>query len=307
MFLMDGFHMPSPGAPEMAEFRADLPGGNDTILNWQMFHKPRDARYMGLFVMGAGGGGEAGAGGPDGSARFGGGAGSFGGYALLHGPAALFPDLLYLRVGGGGPGGVGSNAVGLGANGTDGGLSLVSLAPSNDTGNTTGGTIMNIGGGRSGKSGGGSGLSANSFGSFLLLPAPTATLGQTAGAGGTGAGTNAGLPAWPLGQGAPGGGTIATAGTFNPGGSCLGAPAADPSKIADVIGGQTDGADGGHGHGDWRHMKWRGGAGGASSALGKGGNGGDGAMSCGGGGGGAGVTGGNGGRGGDGLIRIFWW
>lgn len=300
MFIMDGFHLPDPGACEFVDFFADLPGGNDTILNFQQFIRPRHAKYLGLLAIGAAGGGAAGAVAADGTARYGGSGGGMGSFSTLYGPALAFPESMFIRVGGGGPGGIGNNGAGVA-----GGVTYVQATP------VFSGISRIVQ--AAGAPGGGIGVAVGSAPTQSLGTRPfvvgSGLGGSTGTAGAQAAGASAGQIANSLSNGAAGGGLSAVTGSWTTGGNQAGQGANASLWFEDILfGGQTEGAAGSHGWADWRGFRFKGGCGGASSGVGMGGVGGDGAIGCGGGGGGAGaVSGGYGGRGGDGLVRIFWW
>lgn len=260
---------------------------------WQTWIKPRNAKTVNFFVVGAGAGGGGGRQLASGN-KSGGSGGANGGFVKLTVPASILSDILYILPGTGGNGGIG------GASPTAGGVatkSFVCLSP--DTG-----SISNIvcTSGNAAAQGGPAGSTVAVAGGAAETVATIANmvfanLGNflaTAGInGGSGALTNGGGAAvntFTINSG--GGGGTGTGGGIT-GGGPFPTIAATPINTSGTGGlifyKPIFGITGG-----------RGGGGGTT-----GGNGGDGAPGCGGGGGGAGTTSaGNGGKGGDGFVII---
>jgi len=250
---------------------------------WQTWRKPRKCNYVWMMAIGGGGGG---------SSSFGGSVSTSGGSGAV--TRALFnssylPDILYIQVGLGGVGAIGSNSV---VAGNAGNRSWVSI------GSTTTSTSVVMGSGSAAATAGGTGESTfnSNVGSFVNLANFISTQGVTQ----------------------PGTGDITplTSQITSPGGSQNGVTTASGTSIlstsispliqggASVVSGT--GNKGADGYTSWKPFFSTGGAGGGGSQNGVGGAGGDGGIGSGGGYGGAGTTsGGNGGKGGDGLVIII--
>jgi hypothetical protein len=84
---------------------------------WQTWVKPRGAKTVNFFVVGAGSGGGGGFLAATG-AKGGGAGGGNGGYVKLTLPVSLLPDILYVLPGTGGTGGTGGNPSTAGSNAT---------------------------------------------------------------------------------------------------------------------------------------------------------------------------------------------
>jgi len=277
---------------------------------WQTWIKPRNAKMVSFFVIGAGAGG--GGAFQTGSSPLAGGAGGggSGGYVRLAVQASLLPDILYILPGTGGAGGIGG-PIGTQTSGSSATKSFVCLIP--DTGSIsnvvcTSGNVAATGGGvgRSTAATAAQGAAESiattanmvfaNLGNFTanaglngtiggITNATTATVSTflTAATGGGGCGTAA--------QGLSGG--LTGAGIFPTiAATAQGVKGRDGIILYKPAFGLTGGLGGG---------------GTTTATPAPGGNGGNGAPGCGGGGGGGGtiVAGtGNGGRGGDGLIMI---
>ncbi len=278
------------------------------LADWRVWNKPRGANMIYFFVLGAGGGGGGGFTSASGTARGGGGGGNSGTISKMIIPAFMVPDMLYIRTGVAGIGGLPSAAGGTG------GISYVCLAPvTNNQGNIylISGDITTLGGGRAGSAtAGGAGGTVSPVpvatdGPYITSGTWQGILSQVGGIGGDDSGavgtTIAALTGLFVSSGAGGAGVSATNTDFA-GGAITG------SGLVPTIAGGL--AGGGHGAGGITLMKpfvSTGGAGGGSFGLGTGGNGGHAGVGSGGGGGGGGVTGGSGGNGGPGLITIMSW
>lgn len=281
-------------------------GGATDFFSWE---KPRGARTVYIWVLGAGGGGGAGLTGAAASARGGGGGGGGGAICRTIIPAQFLPDILYVRVGKGGLGGASSGNAG----GT-GGISFVALvnditAASNFIVNSSsigGGAVGGVAGTSAGAQAGGAaaGQAANSAsGPFLVLGtfvSQTGVNGSAAGALGSPGAAQTQFVGTVISGGA-GGGSVNTNNTDVAGGAqtALG-------PFLGLAGGVAGGGNGNDGVTNLRPFYASGGSGGGTNgAAGTGGKGGNGGLGCGGGGGGGAVTGGAGGNGGDGLIVII--
>ena len=262
---------------------------------WQTWIKPRNAKTVNLFVVGAGSGGGGGFQAATGN-KSGGGGGANGGFVKLTIPASILPDILYILPGTGGSRGTGG-ATGIVTAGGAATKSFVTLSP--DTGSTsnivcTSGNVA-AQGGSAGSTVAGAGGAVETIatianmvfanlGTFLATAASSA--GGSSLVNGTGAAVNGFTVSAGGGGGAGTGGGLTGAGPF----PTIAVTPINTSGTGGLIFYKPIfGITGG-----------RGGGGGTT-----GGNGGDGAPGCGGGGGGGGITSaGNGGRGGDGFVII---
>jgi len=260
---------------------------------WQTWIKPRNAKMVSLFVIGAGAGGGGGFQAATGD-KSGGAGGGTAGHVKLHIQASLLPDILYILPGTGGTGGLGGSTPTPGGTATK---SFICLSP--DTGSIsnivcTSGAVASTGGGE-GKTtastiGAGETIATSTNMIFVNLGNFTATAGL---GGNNGSLTNSGnITVASFLVGANGGGGTSTGGGITAGG---------PFPTIAVTPINTNGKDG------LIYYKpifgLSGGTGGGGGTTG--GNGGNGAPGCGGAGGGAGTTSaGNGGRGGDGFVII---
>jgi len=262
--------------------------------NWQTWNKPRGAKMIEIFCLGAAGGGTH----PtnQSTAGSGGAGGSSGGIVRGLIPAFLLPDTLYILVGKGGAGGTVSNTTG-----GSGDISYIGLQPSTSeqtlickssttAGQTTTAPTISV-------------VSLSAFGNLGLF---TAIAGVAGGGGGTGTptvgGSQAALGTSLVTGGAGGGGKTQLA--FASGASITSASAILTSP---VTGGQTSAGNGNSGYGSFQPFCGTGGSGGAGAASGvaAGGSGGSGWYGCGGGGGGGtSANGAKGGDGGNGLVII---
>ena len=296
------------------------PFPQNSITDWQLFFaaqdttttrgfrpwlRPQGASWVYIFGIGSGGGGGAGFT-ASASAAGGGGGGGAGGLFRCLIPAWQLPEVLFVRPGMGGTGGISG-----GAAATAGVASYIGLQPSSAVTPILTLSGGGLGGAGSASAGGTAGTPANTSNNGPLAGSLfISTTGNAAAAGGaqTGAnGGNAGTTSAVPSGGSGGGGTQGTA-NYNGGDINSGI---DPS-----LGSGFPSGNGPNGYGynapldvitalqaNWAIM-FSGGAGGGSSYSGVAGFGGNGAYGSGGGGGGAGATGGNGGNGGDGLIVI---
>jgi hypothetical protein len=263
--------------------------------NWQTWNKPRGAKFIEIFCLGAGAGGATpvlGVGNSNGAS-----AGAAGGIVRGLIPAFLLPDTIYILVG---KGGAGSFNVGNTAGG-NGGISYIGLQPStseqtlickSSTSVASGTTAATI-----------SVVSLSAFGNLGLFTAIAGVAGSTGGAGGVQGTSQTALATSLVTGGAGGGGKTAL--IFASGGNINSASAILTTQVS---GGTTDGQNGADGYGTLQPFCGTGGAGGAGKqgVSGAGGNGGNGYYGCGGGGAGASssATGLRAGNGGDGLVII---
>jgi hypothetical protein len=270
---------------------------------WQTWSKPRNAKMLQIFCLGAGASGANNNYQVNGTAGFGGTGGGSGAISRLLIPAFLLPDTLYIQPGLGGPRTTTPTAGGQ--NGIAGTATYVSLQPNTGTTNV----ILQANGGTGGgiAGGGGAGGTAITLASlaFSNLGMGTTSVGVTAGGGGNGGdgGSLTALATTIVTGGGGGGGKAATI-TSGKGGSIIASPYILTST---VLGGQSVGQSGAAGYGTFTPFCGTGGGGGSGNVSGLGAPGGDGWYGCGGGGGGCG-NGSNsttyGGRGGDGLVII---
>ena len=267
--------------------------------SWQTFQKPRNAKFIEIFCLGAGGGGGHSINGA--TTVNGPGGGGSGGIVRGIIPAFLLPDTFYIQVGKGGTGGRVSGNSGLA-----GGISYISLngTTSEQTLICKSSTGVAGGGGPSQTAGVGATVAVpalSAFGNLGLFTAIVGVVGSTGGLSNPTVGSSQIALATNITTGGAGGGGKSGA-AFAYGGTIIAAPVILTSTVA---GGQITGQDGNNGYGTFSPFCGTGGAGGASIITGIGGKGGKGFYGCGGGGGGAGsVTGGFGGDGGDGLVII---
>lgn len=262
---------------------------------WQTWIKPRNAKIVSFFVIGAGAGGGGGYQAATG-AKSGGAGGGTAGYIKLVIQASLLPDILYILPGTGGIGGIGGASPTAGTSATK---SFVCVIPDTSsisnivctsgnvaaTGGGAGSTVLSIAGAAETV-----GTAAN--GVFLNLGNFIANVGIAGVAGALVTSSNSTFISFMI-PGGGGGGTGNGSGFTAITGQRFSAIATTPVN--------TKGSDGAIFYTPFLTLfGGRGGGGGTT-----GGNGGNGAPGCGGGGGGAGTTSaGNGGRGGDGLIMI---
>jgi hypothetical protein len=276
--------------------------------SWQTWQKPRNAKFIQIFCLGSGAGGQGGGLNPAASSANGGGGGASAGYSKCIYPSFLLPDTLYIQVGLGGAGGAGASSAGNGPAGTSGSISYVSLSPtaSSVVVLAQSNTLAPAGGGP----GTGNGTpgnaptiwstTSNPFTTFGLISITNGAIGLS---GATSVGTTA-LTASIVTSGC-GGGTKPSA-SQAAGGTLT---AASVILTTQLNGGSVGGGAGLDGYGSMNPLCGTGGSGGGGNLTGNGGRGGDGWYGSGGAGGGAGLStggfrGGNGGRGGDGLVII---
>jgi hypothetical protein len=264
---------------------------------WQAWSKPSGVKFVNILAIGAGAGGQSGEVGIVAQTKSGGGGGGAGAMSVVTYPAKFLPDMLFIKVGKGGDGGLTNLSLG-----TAGQPTYVNISPI-----ATGGSVCYA-------NGGASGTTAAAAATYAQMPWASAFPNLLlTGEGGTGSTT--GNPATVLFNlfartiGAQGKST-GSGGSPSAGGSI-----AAYGSFPAVAGGISPGGKGDDGYWFWKPMAGSGGAGGASSTT-AGGAGGNGAYGCGGGGGGAGTvgfdigtltSGGSGGDGGSGLVVISCW
>lgn len=296
-------------------------------LDPQAYRRPRNAKMLFIWCIGAGGGGGGGFTAAAGSARGGGGGGGSGAVSRLVIPAFFLPDVIWCHCGVGGAGSTGS-----GVAGSNGSRSYVTVAP----GQTSGAAyLITLSGAADAQGGGaGTGAAAGALGAAGTITTATAAVfhgmglwtavaGQAGVAGGAQTGAAGASVTWGAGglafSGGAGGGGVGTNNTDQTGGAITGAGmiptlaagvaaagAGNPGVLYGPMGQVITNALAWSGS-PWPFASLGGSGGGTAGASGTGGKGGAASYGSGGGGGGGGVTGGGGGRGGDGLIVIAAW
>jgi hypothetical protein len=248
---------------------------------WQTWQKPRKCNYVWIMCIGGGAGG---------SSSFGNFYTNYGGSgavtrALFN--ATLLPDSLYIQVGIGGAGAIGTNAVVSGGTGT---RSFISLLPS-----TTAATNIIMASGNVAASTAGETALTSTGATFITLANFISTVGATQ----------------PASDVTPLSSQITCPGAWQNGQTTAAGASILSTSISPLIQGGASvvsgtGGNGADGITSWKPFYSLGGAGGGGSQNGIGGKGGDGGIGSGGGTGGAGtIAGGNGGKGGDGLVVII--
>jgi hypothetical protein len=275
---------------------------------WVTWVKPRNAKFVNIFCMGSGAGGNSGA--TTTASRLGGSGGGGGGVVRAVFNASILPDVLYVYTGAGGAGGIGSSVAETATvQGGNGERSFVTITP--DTSSitnivvTSGSGSARVGAVAAGSTGAGEVVATAANARFLNLGVFVAQAG-TAGAGSST--TNGGAPGArvtiTLGGGGGGGSTATVA-------NGLSATGPFPAVPNTTAGGGVNG-NGKDGimitSPILGFISGIGGTGANNTTNVNGGNGGNGSYGCGGGGGGGGTSGsgkaGNGGRGGDGMVII---
>ena len=127
--MLDLNHLPKTGNGNIDYFYNTGNSGITTSC-WQTWEKPKGIGTIVITCIGGGGGGRSGDNST--SSGAGGGGGGSGGFSRLIIPAMVLPDVLYVTVGSGGAGGIGTAVNGDVGMGTVGTGSYVSIAPSTD-------------------------------------------------------------------------------------------------------------------------------------------------------------------------------
>lgn len=305
--MFDAFGLPQPTEDGMVQWFTGTSTGQGAASRQgeSIWFKPRGARFVSIFAIGAGGTGGFGATRTAGSA--GGGGGGGGSASVTHNTylAAMLPDSLYVH------------AAANDGTGTPG-ISFVSVYEMSFASPTAQNLVILSGNPATPAANGGNGSSgtAGAGGSGGAAASPTVSClmnlslnffsfaGQTGASGGAQTGAVGGSVAFATGYvtaGAGGGGT--TSGDFA-GGNITGTA----STMQVTSSGGVSGSNGASGFIFPAAIARYGGSGGGSANSAAGGNGGAGATyGAGGGGGGAGTTGGTGGIGGPGLVVIQCW
>lgn len=317
--MLDLFHIPS-NTDNTKVFYA-TGGTND----WQTWQKPRGAKFIQIFCLGGGAAGGSGYRGTAGALRTGAGGGGSGGIARALYPAFLLPDILYVQVGAGGASPAGTTTT-AGSTGTAGGISYVSIAPTQLAINvlaqsSTAGALGGAAAGSTTTNAGGAAATiwtttTSPFTSLGVLNLVAGVAGGISTNANTGVITNIQALSQSIVTGGTGGGATnnVTASNYraSAGGSILSASVILTTSIPGGLTGSIIGAGnpGSSGYGNLAPFCGVGGSGGSGQSSGSftAGRGGDGWYGCGGGGGGTSVvttgTGGAGGKGGDGLVII---
>jgi hypothetical protein len=313
--MIDTFDIPNNDLKTQVFFNEPLSG-----LEWQIWNKPPNIKFISIFMLGGGAGGSGGIA-TAATTRFGGAGGGSSSITSALFPSYMLPDTLYIQVGKGGKGGLGTPS-GSSANpspGENGSLSYVSILPNSLTSNlvlSSGGSVAT----------GGSNQTAGSGGSVFRTPQAVFSNGgiinSVAGVSGGASFTNAAgssitISNIPISGGAGGGAATSTGGNFS-GGSIN-----EFSFLPRILGGFGTGStiNGNDGYNskilknnisNKNILLFTGGAGGGGFYTGTGGKGGNASYGSGGGGGGAGFntspfSGGTGGDGGDGIVIITSW
>ena len=178
---MYGTFLPQPTHANIWTFKGPGPGNFSNL--WQIWKKPRGAKFVWMQAIGAGGGGGGGSAGATATVRGGGGSGGCGATQKLLVPADLLPDILYISPGMAGSGGASATA------GVGGNASVISIVGANTVNNQN--IILSAGGGSQGGAGttvggsaGGAGTSTTTNCVFQSIGIFTGTNG-TAGAAGS--------------------------------------------------------------------------------------------------------------------------
>lgn len=303
--MLDFSHLPNEGL-SIQKFVTPSATGE-----WSTWTKPRGCKMFYLIVSAGGSGGSAGFGNTAGTARGGGGGGGGGAVSILMIPSIFIPDILYLNIGAGGKGGIGTNNGSVPGLATAGGNTTIALVSGTAQGaqmylTATGGAVGATANAVTGATGGAGGtVSARTDMHLSGWGFLTASPGIIGGSGGVPTGSSGSTPnvttLSALQSGGGGGGGLGTNNTDTTGGS-VGNNTQFYFSGAQAVGQIASG-----GFIFQKYFHPIGGTGGGTNSAGKGINGGDSLYGTGGGGGGAGLTGGDGGKGGDGYIFIIGW
>ena len=297
--MLDVSHI--PGSTNSTQIFYAAGGAND----WQTWEKPRGAKFIQIFCLGAGMAGGAGA--LSNGTVSGGAGGNSGGLVKALFPAILLPDTLFIQVGLGGVGGL--------STGGSGGISYVSMAPNGSIASPkplllASSTTIGSGGSIGGASGAGTPaaptVTTTAVCPFLTLGIFTAVAGVQGGSGPLGAaGTSVNALGSNIVMGGAGGGGKTTNTVQYGGGSIISASVVLTTTVNGGVAGPNSGDNG---YGVFSNLICgTGGAGGGGSITSGNAAGGNGWYGCGGGGGGASPAStprGRGGNGGDGLVII---
>jgi hypothetical protein len=295
--------------------------------SWQTWQKPKNCKFVQMFVLGGGAGGGGGRGSSSGTA--GGGAGG-GSSSITTGifQSNLISDTLYILVGAGGIGGNGGGAGVNGSGGTNGNISYISVSAN------TSAPVVVLSSGAVAPTGGGGGQSAvastagiggtifNITNGVLSSLGIVNTIAGQNGATGINNAAGGNITITTLTSGGAGGGGASTTTTSFSGGTIT-ASGIVPNILGGALGLSAVGGVGNSGfigltpsslisvRNPFINTGGAGGGGATNNGTGTfiGGNGGNGGFGSGGAGGGGSFngTGGNGGNGGDGLVIITSW
>ena len=273
---------------------------------WQTWQKPRKCNYVWIMCIGGAGGGGGGST-ATGAYYSGGSGGGSGGVLRALYNAQQLSDRLYVQVGLGGAGGIGSTGYNFGTAGSNGGRSFVSLQPNTTVQNlvcvsgatgATGGNNGSTGAGVAGET-----VATPTNATFLSLSNFISTAGQAS-------------ATYLIGDIQPLSSQITSAGAIGgPYSGYLDGGIVLSTSLSPTIAGGTgtvsssvNANNGANGFSSQKPLFFTGGSGGGAAVSGSGGRGGNGGIGSGGGGGGTGATvaqGGSGGKGGDGLVVII--
>ena len=296
-------HLPSLTNGDIQEF---TPSALAAAEGYQTWFKPRGASMIYMLALSSGGGGGAGMTGATATVRCGGGGGGAGARSVLLMPAIYVPDVLYIRVGLGGAGGV--NVAGTAGSRSFitarvNSVTLTDLFLESDAGNAGGGGKGTTAVGAAGAAGAAATASwPCAWASFF-----NAIAGQAGGASGAIGGAKGVSVAYGarsnIGSGGAGGGSTPAANTNFAGGNITGTGIVP--TLTGAAGGTSNPGPSGYTFNYGGLRMAIGGSGGGTGGAGTAGKGGDGGLGSGGGGGGGGITRGDGGRGGGGLVCII--
>lgn len=312
--MMDVFNIPNNDLKTQVFFNESVSG-----LEWQVWNKPSNIKFINIFMLGGGAGGSGGFA-SVGAIRGGGAGGGSSSVVNALFPAYMLPDTLYIQVGKGGKGSLGT-PTGSSSNplaAENGSLSYISILPNNLTHNLVlvSGNVPATGGNNQT-----AGVGGTAFNFLQAIYSVGGIIHAVAGVNGGTSFTNAvgssiNITNVPVSGGAGGGAANSTA-------NLSGGSINQFSFLPRILGGFSTGStiNGNNGYNSKilqnnisssNILLFTGGAGGGGFYTGTGGRGGDGAFGCGGGGGGAGFSsspfsGGTGGNGGDGIVIITSW
>jgi len=275
--MLDVFNFPTPQSANYQEFYGGIIIGRDSQFTWT---KPRGASMVRFLLIGAG------AGGANGNTTAGGGGGGSGSTVSWIGPAIFVPDILQIRVGRGGNGGVDGDATGVYYYSPVGAYELL-LA--------RGGITAAVSSGGSG----GTAMPANYFTASGIFNSVSGQSGANGSASSAGANSSASSTTFLSGGAGGSGGSLNVGGAVTPNYGYTTLPTT-------TAGGTVKGADGYFI--TQPILVGTGGAGGTTNTTGTGTTGGAGGIGCGGGGAGEDNSGGQyERRGGDGAVFVWAW
>jgi hypothetical protein len=312
--MIDTFNIPNNDLKTQVFFNEPISGSE-----WQVWNKPSNTKFISIFMLGGGAGGSGGIA-TAGTTRFGGAGGGSSSLTMALFPSFMLPDTLFIQVGKGGRGGLGTPS-GSSSNPSPGGvgsLSYVSILPNTITTNlvlVSGNAVAT--GGSNQTAGIGGAVFTNSQAIFSNGGIINSVAGVSGGVSFTNAaGASINISNIPVSGGAGGGAATSTA---NFSGGSINEFSFLPRILGGISTGSTINGNDGYNNKILQNnisnrniLLFTGGAGGAGFYTGTGGKGGNGSYGSGGGGGGAGFntspfSGGTGGDGGDGIVIITSW